>query len=61
MNSKPARVIAFSPRFGKPSSGRETEHGHRPSFSKKYMPHYVAELQFRYDNRNNPNIFGAAI
>lgn len=29
--------------------------------SKKYMPLYVAEFQFRYNNRNNPDIFGAAI
>jgi hypothetical protein len=29
--------------------------------SKKYMPHYVAELQFRDDSRNNADIFGAAI
>lgn len=29
--------------------------------SKKYMPLYVAEFQFRYNNRDNPDIFGAAI
>ena len=29
--------------------------------SKKYMPLYVAEFQFRYSNRDNPDIFGAAI
>lgn len=29
--------------------------------SRKYMPLYVAELQFRYNNRMNPNIFAAAI
>jgi hypothetical protein len=29
--------------------------------SKKYMPHYVAKLQFRDDNRNNADIFEAAI
>jgi transposase-like protein len=29
--------------------------------SKKYLPLYVAEFQFRYNNRNNPNIFDAAI
>ena len=29
--------------------------------SKKYMPLYVAEFQFRYNNRHNPDIFGAAI
>ena len=28
--------------------------------SAKYMPLYVAEFQFRYNNRNNPDIFGAA-
>jgi hypothetical protein len=29
--------------------------------SRKYMPLYVAEFQFRYNNRDNPDIFGAAI
>lgn len=29
--------------------------------SEKYMPLYVAEFQFRYNNRHNPNIFDAAI
>jgi transposase-like protein len=29
--------------------------------SRKYLPLYIAEAQFRYNNRNNPNIFGAAI
>jgi transposase-like protein len=29
--------------------------------SKKYMPLYVAEFQFRYNNRHNPDIFAAAI
>jgi transposase-like protein len=29
--------------------------------SKKYLPLYVAEFQFRYNNRENPDIFGAAI
>lgn len=29
--------------------------------SKKYLPLYIAEFQFRYNNRNNPDIFGAAI
>jgi transposase-like protein len=29
--------------------------------SKKYMPLYVAEFQFRYNNRFNDDIFGAAI
>jgi len=29
--------------------------------SKKYMPLYVAEFQFRYNNRDNPDIFDAAI
>jgi len=29
--------------------------------SAKYMPLYVAEFQFRYNNRFNDDIFGAAI
>lgn len=29
--------------------------------SKKYMPLYVAEFQFRYNNRQNADIFGTAI
>ena len=29
--------------------------------SEKYMPLYVAEFQFRYNNRDNPDIFGEAI
>jgi transposase-like protein len=29
--------------------------------SRKHMPLYVAEFQFRYNNRENPDIFGAAI
>jgi transposase-like protein/IS1 family transposase len=29
--------------------------------SRKYLPLYVAEFEFRYNNRNNPDIFEAAI
>jgi len=29
--------------------------------SRKYLPLYVAEFEFRYNNRFNPDIFGAAI
>ena len=29
--------------------------------SAKYLPLYVAAFQFRYNNRQNPDIFGAAI
>src|SRR4030042_3821091 len=29
--------------------------------SKKYLQLYVAEFEFRYNNRKNPDIFGAAI
>jgi len=29
--------------------------------SAKYMPLYVAEFQFRYNNRMNPNIFGSVV
>jgi transposase-like protein len=29
--------------------------------SRKHMPLYVSEFEFRYNNRSNPDIFGAAI
>ena len=29
--------------------------------SEKYLPLYIAECQFKYNNRDNPNIFGVAI
>jgi hypothetical protein len=29
--------------------------------SAKYMPLYIAEFQFRYNNRMNPDMFGTAI
>ncbi len=29
--------------------------------SRKYLPLYVAEFEFRYNNRQNPDIFGSAI
>jgi hypothetical protein len=29
--------------------------------SRKYLPLYVAEFEFRYNNRHNPDIFGVAI
>jgi transposase-like protein len=29
--------------------------------SKKYLPLYLAEFQFRYNNRKNPDIFGEAV
>jgi transposase-like protein len=29
--------------------------------SRKYLPLYVAEFQFRYNNRHNPDIFGTAM
>jgi hypothetical protein len=31
------------------------------SVSKKYLPLYLNEFQFRFNNRNNPDIFGKAI
>jgi transposase-like protein len=35
--------------------------GNYHKVSRKYLPLYVAEFEFRYNNRNNPDIFGAAI
>jgi hypothetical protein len=32
-----------------------------PKVSAKYMPLYIAEFQFRYNNRLNADIFGTAI
>ena len=29
--------------------------------SRKYLQLYVAEFQFRYNNRNKPDVFGSAI
>ena len=29
--------------------------------SRKYLPLYVAEFEFRYNNRHNPDIFGTAV
>jgi ISXO2-like transposase domain len=29
--------------------------------SRKYLPPYVAEFEFRYNNRDNADIFNAAI
>jgi hypothetical protein len=29
--------------------------------SRKYLPLYVAEFEWRYNNRSNPDIFGAVI
>jgi hypothetical protein len=29
--------------------------------SRRYLPLHVAEFEFRYNNRNNPDIFDAAI
>jgi transposase-like protein len=29
--------------------------------SKKYLPLYSNEFQFRYNNRKNPDIFGSAV
>ena len=40
------------------------KHGIMGTFHKVspiYLPLYVAEFQFRYNNRHNPDIFGAAI
>jgi hypothetical protein len=31
------------------------------SVSKKYLPLNLAEFQFRFNNRKNPDIFGKAI
>ena len=35
--------------------------GRSTKVSAKYMPLYVAEFQFRYNNRFNPDMFGTAI
>jgi hypothetical protein len=29
--------------------------------SAKYLPLFVAEFEWHYDNRNNPDIFGEAV
>ena len=29
--------------------------------SRKYLPLYLAEFQFRYNNRKNPDVFGSAM
>jgi hypothetical protein len=29
--------------------------------NRRYLPLYVSEFQFRYNNSENPNIFGEAI
>lgn len=29
--------------------------------SAKYMPLYIAEFQFRHNNRSNPDMFGEAL
>jgi hypothetical protein len=34
---------------------------HSNKVSKKYMPLYVAEFQFQYNNRANAHVFGEAI
>ena len=35
--------------------------GNYHNVSKKYLPLYLAEFQFRHNNRKNPDIFGEAI
>ncbi len=39
----------------------EWEHGTFRKVGRKYLPLYVAEFQFRYNNRENADIFGEAI
>jgi hypothetical protein len=50
--------------------GRTLDHPNQPrriarridrAFLSKYLPLYVAQLQFRYNNRSNADIFGAAL
>ena len=57
-------LSAQSTRTRLKASGRIFKRGIVGSFhkvSRKYMPLYVAEFQFRYNNRNNPDIFRTAI
>jgi hypothetical protein len=42
------------------NSNRRTNRARR-KMSRKYMPLYVAEFQFRYNSRFNPDMFGTAI
>ena len=35
--------------------------GNYHKVSRKYLPLYIAEFQFRYNNRHNPDIFGTAV
>lgn len=35
--------------------------GNYHQVSRKYLPLYIAEFQFRYNNRHNPDIFGTAV
>src|SRR5262249_12962273 len=43
------------------STDRTVGSGHFPQVSKKYLPPYVDEFQFRYNNRENAGILGTTI
>jgi hypothetical protein len=49
--------LVYTPRW---MASRRTNRTRR-KMSRKYMPLYVSEFQFRYNNRFNPDIFGTAI
>jgi ISXO2-like transposase domain len=57
--ASPADMVTTH-RNGVPSMSRGVV-GTFHKMSRKYMPLYVAEFQFRYNNRENADIFGTAI
>jgi hypothetical protein len=55
------RVLAAFSAFAKSMAAKRGIVGSFHKVSAKYRPLYVAEFQFRYNNRFNDDIFGAAI